>query len=98
VLHAAMDGSRLLAADLGWLSDDQWICLSEHKVKPKLYVAIEISGQIKYIACIRDAKFIVGINKDPNVPMVNNSDYYVVGDFYNIVSFSEFIRQLKQKV
>jgi len=69
-----------------------------HKVKPKLYVAIEISGQIKYIACIRDAKFIVGINKDPNVPMVNNSDYYVVGDFYNIVSFSEFIRQLKQKV
>ncbi|MEM0320888.1 MAG: electron transfer flavoprotein subunit alpha/FixB family protein, partial [Thermoprotei archaeon] len=42
LLHAAVGGSRPLAADLGWLSDDQWIGLSGHKVKPKLYVAIGI--------------------------------------------------------
>jgi len=96
VLHAAIGGSRPLAADLGWLSDDQWIGLSGHKVKPKLYVAIGISGQIQHIAGMRDAKVVVAINKDPNAPMAANSDYYVVGDLYTIVP--ELIKQLKQRV
>jgi len=96
VLHAAIGGSRPLAADLGWLSDDQWIGLSGHKVKPKLYLAIGISGQIQHIAGMRDAKVVVAINKDPNAPMAANSDYYVVGDLYTIVP--ELIKQLKQRV
>jgi electron transfer flavoprotein alpha subunit len=95
-LQAAVGGSRPLAADLGWLSDDQWIGLSGHKVKPKLYVAIGISGQVQHIAGIRDSKVIVAINKDPNAPMASNSDYYVVGDLYKIVP--ELIKQLKQRV
>lgn len=95
LLHAAVGGSRPLAADLGWLSDDQWIGLSGHKVKPKLYVAIGISGQVQHIAGMRDSKVVVAINKDPNAPMAANSDYYVVGDLYKIVP--ELIRQLKQR-
>ncbi|MEM0119955.1 MAG: electron transfer flavoprotein subunit alpha/FixB family protein [Thermoprotei archaeon] len=96
LLHAAVGGSRPLAADLGWLSDDQWIGLSGHKVKPKLYVAIGISGQVQHIAGMRDAKIVVAINKDPNAPMASNSDYYIVGDLYKIVP--ELIKVLKQRV
>lgn len=95
LLRAAVGGSRPLAADLGWLSDDQWIGLSGHKVKPKLYVAIGISGQVQHIAGMRDSKVVVAINKDPNAPMASNSDYYVVGDLYKIVP--ELIKQLKQR-
>jgi electron transfer flavoprotein alpha subunit len=92
-LGAAVGGSRPLAADLGWLSDDQWIGLSGHKVRPKLYVAVGISGQVQHIAGMRDSRTVVAINKDPNAPISLNSDYYVVGDLYKIVP--ELVKALK---
>lgn len=42
--------SRSIASDLKWLSEEHWVGLSGHKVKPKLYLAIGISGQIQHIA------------------------------------------------
>ena len=47
--------------DLKWLSEDHWIGLSGHKVKPKLYIAAGISGQIQHIAGMRDSGVIVAI-------------------------------------
>lgn len=92
-LNAAVGCSRPVAADLGWLGDDQWIGLSGHKVRPKLYVAIGISGQVQHLAGMRDSGVVVSINKDANAPMSSNADYVVVGDLYQIVP--ELIRQLK---
>jgi electron transfer flavoprotein alpha subunit len=51
--------SRPISADLKWLSEDHWIGLSGHKVKPKLYIAAGISGQIQHIAGMRDSGVIV---------------------------------------
>ncbi|MDG6225670.1 MAG: electron transfer flavoprotein subunit alpha/FixB family protein [Candidatus Thermoplasmatota archaeon] len=77
--------SRPIAADLKWLSEDHWIGLSGHKVKPKLYVACGISGQIQHVAGMRDSGIIVAINKDENAPIFKVVDYGIVGDLYTVI-------------
>ncbi|RLF34618.1 MAG: electron transfer flavoprotein subunit alpha/FixB family protein, partial [Thermoplasmata archaeon] len=77
--------SRPIAADLKWLSEDHWIGLSGHKVKPKLYIACGISGQIQHIAGMRDSGTVVAINKDPEALIFKSADYGIVGDLYEVL-------------
>lgn len=77
--------SRPIAADLKWLSEDHWIGLSGHKVKPKLYIAAGISGQIQHIAGMRDSGIIVAINKDPEALIFKSADFGIVGDIYEVL-------------
>jgi electron transfer flavoprotein alpha subunit len=83
VLCGQVGCSRPLAEDRKWFSE--WVGLSGHKVKPKLYVACGISGVIQHVAGIRDAKVIVAVNKDENAPIFEMADYCVVGDLYEIL-------------
>lgn len=85
VIGGSLGCSRSIAADMKWLSEDHWVGLSGHKVRPKLYIAIGISGQVQHIAGIRDAKTIIAINSDPNAPIFKACDYGMVGDLYEIV-------------
>ncbi|KYK21267.1 electron transfer flavoprotein subunit alpha [Thermoplasmatales archaeon SM1-50] len=88
--------SRPIAADLKWLSEDHWIGLSGHKVKPKLYVACGISGQIQHIAGMRDSGVIVAINKDPEALIFKSADYGIVGDLYEVLP--KLTSAIKEKI
>ena len=88
--------SRPIAADLKWLSEDHWIGLSGHKVKPKLYIAAGISGQIQHIAGMRDSGIIVAINKDPEALIFKSADYGIVGDLYEVLP--KLTTALKNKI
>jgi len=77
--------SRPLSADLKWLPEEHWIGLSGHKVKPKLYIAAGISGQIQHIAGMRDSGIIVAVNKDPEALIFKSADYGIVGDLYEVL-------------
>lgn len=83
VLCGQVGCSRPLAEDRKWFSE--WVGLSGHKVKPKLYIACGISGVIQHVAGIRDAKVIVAINKDEQAPIFEVADYGVVGNLYEIL-------------
>jgi electron transfer flavoprotein alpha subunit len=83
VLSGQVGSSRPLAEDRKWFSE--WIGLSGHKVKPKLYIACGISGVIQHVAGIRDSKVIVAINKDPEAPIFEVADFGVVGDLYEVL-------------
>ena len=77
--------SRPIAQDLRWLSADHWVGLSGHKVKPRLYFACGISGQVQHLAGIGDAKIVVALNSDANAPIFQNADYGIVGDLYQLL-------------
>lgn len=88
--------SRPIAADLKWLSEDHWIGLSGHKVKPKLYIAAGISGQIQHIAGMRDSGIVVAINKDPDALIFKSADYGIVGDLYEVLP--KLTAAIKEKI
>jgi electron transfer flavoprotein alpha subunit len=88
--------SRPIAADMKWLSEDHWIGLSGHKVKPKLYIAAGISGQIQHIAGMRDSRVIVAINKDPEALIFKSADYGIVGDLYEVIP--KLTTKIKEKM
>jgi electron transfer flavoprotein alpha subunit len=85
VLNGEMGCSRPIAADLKWLSEDHWVGLSGHKVKPKIYIACGISGQIQHLAGMRASNMIIAINKANDAPIFNAVDYGLVGDVYKIL-------------
>lgn len=83
VLEAQVSCTRPLAADYHWL--DEWVGLSGHKIKPKLYITFGISGTIQHVAGIRDAQTIVAVNTDEEAPIFNIADYGIVGDLYKVI-------------
>jgi electron transfer flavoprotein alpha subunit len=95
VIGGQVGCTRPLVEDRKWFTD--WIGLSGHKVKPKLYIACGVSGVIQHVAGIRDSKIIVAINKDPEAPIFEIADYGVVGDLYEVVpALKEALKKLLQ--
>lgn len=81
----AVGCSRPVAADLKWLGEEHWIGLSGHEIKPKIYFAAGVSGQIQHVAGIRGSKLIVAINTNADAPIFQICDYGIVGDLYDVL-------------
>jgi electron transfer flavoprotein alpha subunit len=93
ILGGQVGYTRPLAEDRKWFTE--WVGLSGHAIKPKLYIACGISGVIQHVAGIRDSRTIVAINRDPEAPIMEMADYIVIGDLYEIVpALSEALRKL----
>ncbi|ACB39852.1 electron transfer flavoprotein subunit alpha/FixB family protein [Pyrobaculum neutrophilum] len=87
--------SRPIAADLKWLPEEHWVGLSGKKVKPKLYIAVGISGQPQHIAGMINSRVVVAINTDPSAPIFQYADYGVVEDLYKILPL--LVERLKKR-
>src|SRR5262249_28109043 len=84
-LGGVLAGSRPLTGDVDWMPIDRRIGLSGQTVRPNLYVACGISGQIEHIVGMKSARTVVAINTDPKAPIHGEADYSVVADLYDIV-------------
>ncbi len=78
-LGGAVCGSRPVI-DQGWLPLSRQVGKSGVSVKPKLYVALGISGAPEHIEGMKDAALIVAVNSDPHAPIFNVAHYGIVGD------------------
>lgn len=85
-LNGEVGCTRPLSEELHWLPEDCCIGLSGVQVKPGLFLALGVSGQIQHMTGVRGAKVIAAVNKDENAPIFNAADLGIVGDLYEVTS------------
>ena len=92
-LHAEVGGSRA-AVDAGFCDHDRQIGQTGITVRPKLYIACGISGQIQHIAGMQESGIIISINNDENAPINTIADYVINGTVEEVIP--KMIKYYKQ--
>jgi electron transfer flavoprotein alpha subunit len=83
--------------DKKWLPKGCQVGTSGKTVKPKVYIAIGISGAFQHIAGMKGAGTIIAINKDPKAPIFSVAQYGIVADLFKIVPvIKDKIKEMKK--
>lgn len=83
VLTAVLSGSRPVI-DKQWLPKPRQVGTSGKTVKPKVYLAMGISGAFQHIAGMKDSDCIIAVNKDPEAPIFQYAHYGIVADIHKV--------------
>ncbi len=82
-LGATLAASRPLV-DSGWLPQARQVGQSGRTVKPKVYLALGISGASQHLAGMRNSGTIIAINEDPEAAIFRIAHYGAVADLYDV--------------
>ncbi len=79
-MGAELGCSRPIAEGEQWMERERYIGVSGVMLKPEVYVAVGVSGQIQHMVGVNTANTIFAINKDKKAPVFKYADYGIVGD------------------
>jgi electron transfer flavoprotein alpha subunit len=80
---ATLSVSRPLV-DAGWMASDRQVGQSGQTVKPRVYLAMGISGAVQHLAGMRTADTIIAVNTDPEAPIFGVAHYGAVIDMFEL--------------
>ncbi|MDH5402480.1 MAG: electron transfer flavoprotein subunit alpha/FixB family protein [Candidatus Heimdallarchaeota archaeon] len=83
-LGGAVSASRPIV-DQGWLPKTRQVGKSGKTVKPKLYLALGISGAPEHVEGMRDGNLIIAVNTDENAPIFDVAAYGIVADILDFI-------------
>nr|WP_229130409.1 electron transfer flavoprotein subunit alpha/FixB family protein [Ancylomarina sp. 16SWW S1-10-2] len=78
-------GASRAAVDAGYTSHERQVGQTGVTVRPKLYIACGISGQIQHTAGMEESAMVIAINTDKNAPINNFADYIITGDVADVI-------------
>jgi electron transfer flavoprotein alpha subunit len=84
-IGAEMGCTRPLAESEGWMDKARYIGVSGAMLKPEVFVAVGVSGQVQHMVGVSGARSIFAINKDKNASIFKQTDYGIVGDLYDVL-------------
>jgi electron transfer flavoprotein alpha subunit len=82
-LGATLSVSRPLV-DAGWMPSARQVGQSGKTVKPRVYLALGISGAVQHLAGMRTAETIIAVNTDPEAPIFGVATYGAVTDMFEL--------------
>ncbi len=84
LLHGEVGATRA-AVDAGYTTRDRQIGQTGLTVRPKVYFACGISGQVQHLAGMQESGIIISINSDPDAPINAIADYVVTGRVEDVI-------------
>lgn len=84
-IGAEVGCSRPIAEGVNWLPTERYIGVSGAILKPEVYLAVGISGQVQHMVGVNQAKVIIAVNKDKAAPIFKHADYGIIGDLYKVL-------------
>ena len=81
--------------DAKWLEKSRQVGTSGQTVKPKVYMAMGISGSFQHLGGIKGNPFIVAVNKNPKAPIFQVADVGVEADILDFMpELTDAIKEL----
>ncbi len=87
-------GASRAAVDAGFCEHERQVGQTGTTVRPKLYIACGISGQIQHTAGMQESSIVIAINTDPEAPINKFADYVITGDLNTVIP--QMIRYYKK--
>jgi electron transfer flavoprotein alpha subunit len=82
--------------DAKWLEKSRQVGTSGQTVKPKVYMALGISGAFQHVGGLKGSPFVIAINKNPRAPIFQVADVGIVEDILDFIpELTERINDLK---